>query len=87
MLAVLASGSRAEGLRELDVPTAVVHGLVDPLVQIDGGRRTAELIDGAELVEVPDMAHDLPPEVWALLADTIVRVARRGGAETVEPTI
>ena len=77
LLAVLASGSRAEGLRALDVPTVVVHGVVDPLVQVDGGRRTAELIPGAELVEVADMGHDLPPEVWETVADAITAVAAR----------
>jgi pimeloyl-ACP methyl ester carboxylesterase len=80
LLAVLASGSRAEGLRALDVPAAVVHGLVDPLVRIDGGRRTAELIPGAELVEVPEMGHDLPCEVWGTVADVLVSVAERARA-------
>jgi pimeloyl-ACP methyl ester carboxylesterase len=79
MLAVLGSGSRAEGLRSLTVPSTVIHGLVDRLVQIDGGRRTAELIPGAELVEVADMGHDLPPEVWGTVADALVAVAERAG--------
>jgi pimeloyl-ACP methyl ester carboxylesterase len=73
LLAILASGDRADGLRSLDLPTMVIHGLVDPLVQPDGGRRTAELVPGAELVEVPDMGHDLPPEVWGLVADALVK--------------
>jgi len=77
LLAVLASGSRADGLRDLTVPTVVVHGVADPLVQIDGGRRTAELIPGAELVEVADMGHDLPPEVWEAVADAVAAVAAR----------
>jgi pimeloyl-ACP methyl ester carboxylesterase len=85
LLAVLASGSRVEGLRALDVPTVVVHGVADPLVQIDGGRRTAELIPGAELVEVQDMGHDLPPEVWDRVADAIVRVVERAEVRPAEP--
>lgn len=79
-LAVLASGSREAGLAVLDLPTTVVHGAVDPLVRPDGGRRTAELVPGAELVEVPDMGHDLPPQVWDVVADAIVGAAHRAGA-------
>ena len=87
LLAVLASASRVEGLRALDVPTVIVHGVVDPLVQVDGGRRTAELIPGAELVEVPAMGHDLPPEVWDTVADAIVGVVERAGATRAGPTV
>ena len=80
LLAVLASGSRADGLRGLDLPTAVIHGLADPLVQVDGGRRTAELVPDSELTEIPDMGHDLPPQVWGTVADAIGRVLERSAA-------
>lgn len=75
MLAILASGDRADGLRSLAVPTVVVHGAADPLVQPDGGHRTAELVPGATMIEVPDMGHDLPPQVWDTVADAIVTAA------------
>ncbi|MGI9578938.1 MAG: alpha/beta fold hydrolase, partial [Microthrixaceae bacterium] len=48
MLAVLASGSREEGLSTLDLPAMVLHGDVDRLVHISGGERTAELVSDAE---------------------------------------
>ncbi|MEO7555906.1 MAG: alpha/beta fold hydrolase [Acidimicrobiales bacterium] len=73
VLAILASGSRAERLRELAVPTLVIHGALDPLVDISGGRRTAELVPGATLVEIDDMAHDLPPNARARVVDAITR--------------
>jgi len=60
LLGVLASGSRADALRGLRVPTLVIHGVIDPLVGISGGRRTAELVPNAELVEFDDMGHDCP---------------------------
>jgi pimeloyl-ACP methyl ester carboxylesterase len=75
LLAVVASGSRAEGLRKLDVPTLVVHGVDDPLVTPSGGRRTAELIPGAELLMLDDMGHDLPTVTWAPIVDAITRLA------------
>ncbi len=64
MLAVLSSGPRVEGLRGLDLPTMVLHGDNDRLVNISGGRRTAELIDGAEFRPLAGMGHDLPPFYW-----------------------
>jgi pimeloyl-ACP methyl ester carboxylesterase len=48
---------RPGGIR---IPTLVVHGDSDPLVDVAAGRRTAELISGAELMVVPGMGHDLP---------------------------
>jgi pimeloyl-ACP methyl ester carboxylesterase len=61
MVAILASGSRAEGLAALEVPTMVLHGDNDPLVNVSGGHRTAELVPGAELRILEGMAHDMPP--------------------------
>ncbi len=64
LIAITASGSRADGLAELDLPTVVLHGDRDRLVGISGGRRTAELVPGAEFRTLEGMAHDLPPAYW-----------------------
>ncbi len=48
--AVMASGSRADALRNVKVPTLVLHGSADTLIDPSGGRRTAELIPGARFV-------------------------------------
>lgn len=65
MRAVAHDGSRAEQLRELAVPTLVIHGSRDTLIDPSGGRRTAELVPGARYVEIEGMGHDYPPPVWA----------------------
>ena len=77
LLGIIASGSRAEGLAELNVPTLVVHGRADPLVGVSGGERTAELIPGAELLVLDDMGHDLPPAHWATIIEHICALASR----------
>ncbi len=64
----------ANGIR---IPTLVVHGDSDPLVNVAAGRRTAELISGAELMVVPGMGHDLPRPVWPALADAVSALADR----------
>lgn len=42
--AMILSGSRENALRDLRVPTFVIHGLDDTLINPSGGRRTAELV-------------------------------------------
>jgi pimeloyl-ACP methyl ester carboxylesterase len=64
LVAILASGSRAEGLAQLRLPTMVLHGDRDRLVDISGGRRTAELVPGAEFRVLEGMGHDMPPSYW-----------------------
>lgn len=75
---IIASPSRAEGLRRLEVPTLVIHGDHDPLVPLEGGRRTAALVPRAELEVIPRMGHALPPPLWERLIDRIARHVARG---------
>jgi pimeloyl-ACP methyl ester carboxylesterase len=77
MAALLSARDRSPELRKLRVPAAVIHGTADPLVHVSGGRATARAIPGAELVLVPCMGHDLPPELWPLFVDVIERTAAR----------
>jgi pimeloyl-ACP methyl ester carboxylesterase len=72
LAAMLASGSRAEGLRSLRVRTLVVHGLDDTLIEPSGGQRTAELVPDARLVLIQDMGHDRPPPLWPEICGAIL---------------
>ena len=77
LAAILASGSRTAGLRELDVPAVVIHGESDPLVPLRAGLATARAIPGAELVTIPGMGHDLPEALWPRFVEAIARNAER----------
>jgi pimeloyl-ACP methyl ester carboxylesterase len=77
LVASICSGSRHDRLGEIDVPTVVLHGSADPLIDISGGRATAAAIPGAELVEVEGWGHDLPPGVWELVTRAIAANAAR----------
>lgn len=77
LLAIWSSGDRTEQLRMITAPTLVVHGTADPLITPEGGRATAEAIDGAELVMVEGMAHDLPRGVWPVLVEAMEKLAAR----------
>jgi pimeloyl-ACP methyl ester carboxylesterase len=76
LAAILGSGDRSEQLREVTTPMLVIHGLDDTLIHPSGGRRTAELVPGAHLLEVADMGHDLPAPLWPLLTAAIVAHGR-----------
>jgi pimeloyl-ACP methyl ester carboxylesterase len=80
LVAILASGDRTEALRAVDVPTVVIHGTDDPLIDVSGGKATAAAIPGAELVLIEGMGHDLPRQLWPRLVDLIVANAERAGA-------
>ena len=64
LMAILASPSRTEALRQVAVPALVLHGDHDRLVDISGGRRTADAIPGATFVTMEGMGHDYPPAFW-----------------------
>ena len=81
LVAIYASGDRTARLREIDVPTVVIHGTDDPLIQVPAGRATARAIPGAEYVEFQGMGHDLPRELWPRIVEAIGRAIARGEGE------
>lgn len=70
--AAFAASDREPALRDLRVPTLVLHGTRDTLIDPDGGVRTAEVIPGARLVLIDGMGHDLPSSFWAPVIEAIV---------------
>jgi pimeloyl-ACP methyl ester carboxylesterase len=77
--AVWRSGDRTGSLAAITAPTLVIHGELDPLVPLLGGRATQAGIDGAELLVVDGMGHDLPRQLWPTIVDAIA--AHVTGAE------
>jgi pimeloyl-ACP methyl ester carboxylesterase len=77
LAAIYASGDRSDALRNLDIPTLVIHGRDDTLLTPSGGERTAELVPGSVFMFVTDMGHDLPTPLWPVFVDGITAHARR----------
>jgi pimeloyl-ACP methyl ester carboxylesterase len=77
--AVLTTPDRTRDLEAVSVPTLVIHGSADALVNVDGGRATAAAVPGAELLVVEGMGHDLPREVWPEITDRICALIDRAG--------
>ncbi len=80
LVAIIASGDRTAALASLNVPTLVLHGADDPLVDVSGGRATAEAIPNAEIVIFAGMGHDLPRALWPEITKRIDGLVRRAEA-------
>jgi pimeloyl-ACP methyl ester carboxylesterase len=78
--AVLASGDRTKRLKQIRVPTLVLHGTADKLINPSGGRATARAIPGAKLKLIEGMGHDLPRGAWPQLIDAITEHAQQAEA-------
>ena len=82
LLAIIASGDRTERLRSISVPTLVIHGAGDPLVDVSGGRATAAAVPGAELDVIEGMGHDLPRALWPEITERIAALVQCAQART-----
>jgi len=74
---ILATGSFEDVLADVRAPTQVIHGLDDPLVRVEGGKRSAQLIRGARLELIKGMGHDFPAGLFAPWTDLIAANAAR----------
>jgi pimeloyl-ACP methyl ester carboxylesterase len=77
LVAILAAKSRLERLKQIRVPTLVIHGVDDVLVPVENGRLVAEAVPGAHLLEIEGMGHDVPARAWPQVLDAITEIARQ----------
>jgi len=71
LAAVVAGGDRTAELAGVRAPTLVIHGTLDPLIALSGGRATADAISGARFLAIEGMGHELrlpPPYREAIVA-------------------
>ena len=73
--AVLASGDRSRRLRDVRVPTLVIHGSRDPMFPLRAGRDLARLVPNATWLPIAGMGHDLPAPMWPTFVAAIKRHA------------
>jgi len=71
LLAIMASGDRRSLLPKIKAPTLVIHGADDPLVPVAAGRDTADHIEGAKLMVIEGMGHDLPAALQPTLVEAV----------------
>jgi pimeloyl-ACP methyl ester carboxylesterase len=73
--AAWASGDLRPRLSELRVPTLVLHGSSDVLIRPSGGQATADAVPNSRLSLIEGMGHDLPRDLWPMIANMIRAVA------------
>jgi pimeloyl-ACP methyl ester carboxylesterase len=81
LAAILDAGNRTDEVRRIKAPTVVIHGTKDKMLARSGGKATARAIDGAELVLIDGMGHDLPRGVWPRIIGAIAENAARAESE------
>jgi pimeloyl-ACP methyl ester carboxylesterase len=72
LLAIMAASNRESGLCKLNIPSLVIHGDSDGLVNLAGGKATANAIPNAKLKIYPGMGHDFPAELIPSIVDDII---------------
>jgi pimeloyl-ACP methyl ester carboxylesterase len=60
--AIAASGSRLKKLHQIKVPTLIIHGTADPLVNHHHAEIYAPLIPNSRLMMIEGMGHELPKD-------------------------
>jgi len=70
-VAAVKSGDRTELLRRLNIPTLVMHGKEDRLIDPSGAIATAEAIPNAKLVLFDGLGHGLPKGLLTEMAELI----------------
>ena len=77
MVAIAADANRSQLLRQIRLPTQVIHGQDDPLVPVAAGHDLAAKIAGAKIDVIEGMGHDLPVELWPRFVAGISDAAAR----------
>jgi pimeloyl-ACP methyl ester carboxylesterase len=86
LAAIQTAPDRTAKLRQLQVPTTVIHGSSDPLIMPSGGRATAKAVPGARLVIFEGMGHHLPRQLWPQIIDAILENVAAGAPSATAPS-
>ncbi len=62
--AIWASPDRTQALGRVTLPTLIIHGADDPLVNVSGGRALAAALPDSRYVEISGLAHHLSECHW-----------------------
>ena len=74
--AILADKDRYELIREIEVPTLVIHGKIDPLIPFDEGKKSAEMIPNSTFLAVEKMSNLLDPPIIDIIEEPLVGYMR-----------
>ena len=76
--AVEISGSRYEKLKDIKIPTLIIHGTKDKIFPIEHGRKLQELLPNAKSIWLKDVGHTLSvPDMDSLVHEVIEHMSAR----------
>ncbi|MHA1884308.1 MAG: alpha/beta fold hydrolase [Promethearchaeota archaeon] len=76
-LAIMRSGNRKSELSSIKVPSLVIHGTDDPVINVEAGRDTHEAIPDSKLIIIQGMGHSFPRETWRQISTAIAENASK----------
>ncbi|MBX9401504.1 alpha/beta fold hydrolase [Lysobacter sp. BMK333-48F3] len=90
--AILLAGNRTKDLNALTLPTLVIHGNEDALINVSGGRATRDAVPGAQWIGDPQngvvgMGHDLPQPLLETITTGILNHLKAAATATWTPGI
>ena len=78
LMAILASGDKRRALLgKVSCPALVIHGNADPLVPLDGGQDTADVLPEATLMVIDGLGHALPESTWPEVTNAMIGHMRK----------
>jgi pimeloyl-ACP methyl ester carboxylesterase len=78
LAAAQASGSLKRYLRDIHVPTLIIHGLDDPLIAARRSKQLHRGIRGSKLLLLEGMGHNLPRPLVPRIVQAIIENCARG---------
>jgi pimeloyl-ACP methyl ester carboxylesterase len=75
VLAILSSPNRSKWLKQLNLPTLIIHGEADPLMKVEHAHALKALMPHARLELVKEMGHDIPKPLYTTFAKMIAELA------------
>ena len=76
LIAILADQDRFDEVKNIKVPTLVIHGKKDPLIPFEEGKRTAELIPNSTFLPVEKMRHLIDKPVLDVIEGPLINHLR-----------
>ena len=73
MAAVGSSPNRFKRLKEITIPTLIIHGTEDPLIPVDHGLAISEQIQNSEKLIINGMGHNFPTSVIPVIIEKMIR--------------
>ena len=72
LIAILADKDRYNEVKNINIPTLVIHGKLDPLIPFEEGKKTADLIPNSIFLPVEEMYHLIDEPVINEISQSLV---------------